>query len=276
MSSNFDGRACRVLRNGITELDIAGVLKPDGTRLFSSFEQFRRSALNDKEPDESPWNMAFCGLILGIFDFMRMNSAEISDTIKPIAVRRDSFIVLCRGHLMKVKFDESTEDQTANILVSPYLLIPSAVLSINELVLDRNEEIVGRPISDRAYYRRSMLLSGRIREVMSSLNTEYLQDIFHYSSEQEIMVEGTQQRGLGRRYEQLEHRLDKERMLLEEYKTKDQLGADYFTNAMLAILALLQVTAPFFDRSLWLVVSLASVVAIGAYSWRQLRRRRRL
>ena len=108
-----------VLRNGITELDIAGVLKPDGTRLFSSFEQFRRSALNDKEPDESPWNMAFCGLILGIFDFMRMNSAEISDTIKPIAVRRDSFIVLCRGHLMKVKFDESTEDQTANILVSP-------------------------------------------------------------------------------------------------------------------------------------------------------------
>ena len=276
VSSNFDGRACRVLRNGITELDIAGVLKPDGTRLFSSFEQFRRSALNDKEPDESPWNMAFCGLILGIFDFMRMNSAEISDTIKPIVVRRDSFIVLCRGHLMKVKFDESTEDQTANILVSPYLLIPSAVLSINELVLDRNEEIVGRPISDRTYYRRSMLLSGRIREVMSSLNTEYLQDIFHYRSEQEIMVEGTQQRGLGRRYEQLEHRLDKERMLLEEYKTKDQLGADYFTNAMLAILALLQVTAPFFDRSFWLVVSLASVVAIGAYSWRQLRRRRRL
>ena len=159
--------------------------------------------------------MAFCGLILGIFDFMRMNSAEISDTIKPIAVRRDSFIVLCRGHLMKVKFDESTEDQTANILVSPYLLIPSAVLSFNELVLDCNEEIVGRPISDRTYYRRSMLLSGRIREVMSSLNTEYLQDIFHYSSEQEIMVEGTQQRGLGRRYEQLEHRLDKERMLLE-------------------------------------------------------------
>ena len=277
VSANFDGRSCRVLRNGITELDLAGVTDMKGKPLFGSFEKFRKSALNDKEPDENPWNMAFCGLILGIFDFMRMNSAEISDTIKPIVVRRDSFIVLCRGHLMKVKFDEKSEDQTANILVSPYLLIPSAVLSMNELVLGRNEEIIAAPLADRnSYYRRSMLLSERIRSVMTSLNTEYLQDIFHYPSEQEIMEEGTRQRGLGRRFEQLENRLDKERMLMEEYKTKDQLGADYFTNAMLAILALLQVTAPFFDRTFWLVISLASVVAIGAYSFRQLRRRRKL
>ena len=277
VSSNFNGIPCRVLRNGITELDIAGIRDGNGRQLFASFEEFRKSALNDREPDESPWNKAFCGLLLGIFDFKRMNSAEISDTIKPIAVRRDSFIVICRGHLMKVKFDETSEDQTANILVSPYLLIPSAVLSINELVLDRNEKVTGRPLADRnSYYRRSMLLSERIRDVMTSLNTEYLQDIFHYRSEQEIMEEGTLQRGLSRRYEQLENRLDKERMLMEEYKTKDQLGADYFTNAMLAILALLQVTAPFFDRTFWLVISLASVVAIGAYSFRQLRRRRKL
>lgn len=277
VSSNFNGIPCRVLRNGITELDIAGIRDGNGRQLFASFEEFRKSALNDREPDESPWNKAFCGLLLGIFDFMRMNSAEISDTIKPIAVRRDSFIVICRGHLMKVKFDETSEDQTANILVSPYLLIPSAVLSINELVLDRNEKVSGRPLADRnSYYRRSMLLSERIRDVMTSLNTEYLQDIFHYRGEQEIMEEGTLQRGLSRRYEQLENRLDKERMLMEEYKTKDQLGADYFTNAMLAILALLQVTAPFFDRTFWLVISLASVVAIGAYSFRQLRRRRKL
>ena len=248
-------------------------------RVPRSLEAHRKaeSALNDREPDESPWNKAFCGLMLGIFDFMRMNSAEISDTIKPIAERRDSFIVICRGHLMKVKFDETSEDQTANILVSPYLLIPSAVLSINELVLDRNEKATGRPLTDgNSYYRRSMLLSERIRDVMTSLNTEYLQDIFHYRGEQEIMEEGTMQRGLSRRYRQLENRLDKERMLMEEYKTKDQLGADYFTNAMLAILALLQVTAPFFDRTFWLVISLASVVAICAYSFRQLRRRRRL
>ena len=277
VSSNFNGIPCRVLRNGITELDIAGIRDGNGRQLFASFEEFRKSALNDREPDESPWNKAFCGLLLGIFDFMRMNSAEISDTIKPIAVRRDSFIVICRGHLMKVKFDETSEDQTANILVSPYLLIPSAVLSINELVLDRNEKVTGRPLADRnSYYRRSMLLSERIRDVMTSLNTEYLQDIFHYRGEQEIMEEGTLQRGLSRRYEQLENRLDKERMLMEEYKTKDQLGADYFTNAMLAILALLQVTAPFFDRAFWLVISLVSVVAIGAYSFRQLRRRRKL
>ena len=277
VSANFDGIPCRVLRNGITELDIAGIRDVDGRQLFGSFEEFRKSALNDREPDESPWNKAFCGLMLGIFDFMRMNSAEISDTIKPIAERRDSFIVICRGHLMKVKFDETSEDQTANILVSPYLLIPSAVLSINELVLDRNEKATGRPLTDgNSYYRRSMLLSERIRDVMTSLNTEYLQDIFHYRGEQEIMEEGTMQRGLSRRYRQLENRLDKERMLMEEYKTKDQLGADYFTNAMLAILALLQVTAPFFDRTFWLVISLASVVAICAYSFRQLRRRRRL
>ena len=276
VSSNFGGRSCRVLRNGITELDLSEVRGLDGKRLFGSFEKFRRSALSE-EPDESPWNMAFCGLILGIFDFMRMNSAEISDTIKPIVLRRDLFIVLCRGHMMKVKYGERTEDQTANILVSPYLLIPSAVLSINELVLDRNERIMDEPVSPKdSYYQRSMQLSERIRGVMNSLNTEYLQEVFHYSSEQEIMEEGTRQRGLGRRFEQLENRLDKERMLIEEYKSKSQLGPDYFTNAMLAILALLQVTAPFFDKIFWLVLSLAFILAIGAYSWKQLRRRRKL
>ena len=277
VSDNFDGRPCRVLRNGITELDLAKVMDNEGRQLFRSFGEFRDSVILSRNPDESPWNMAFCGLILGIFDFMRMNSAEISDTVKPIAVRRDSFIVLCRGHLMKLKFDERSEDETANILISPYLLIPSAVLSINEIVLDRCEKVIGEPLPENeTYYRKSMLLSERIRSVMSSMNTEYLQDVFHYPSEQEIMDEGTRQRGLGRRYAQLEKRLDKERMLMEEYKGKDQLGPDYFTNAMLAILALLQVTAPLFGKTVWLILTFVFAGIIGALSFIQVRRRLKL
>lgn len=276
VSSDFGGRKCRLLHNGITEIDLAGVQDNTGELLFSSFEPFRASALSE-EPEESPWNMAFCGLVLGIFDFRRMNSAEISDTINPIVLKRDSFIVLCRGHLMKIKFGEKAEDKTANILISPYLLIPSATLSINELVLDRNERIISQPLPDKSsYYRRSMILSERIRCVMNSMNTEYLTNIFHYPSEQEIMEEGASQRGLTRRLGQMKYRLEKERMLMEEYKSKSRLGPDYFTNAMLAILALLQVTAPFFDKSLWLVLSLASIAAIGVYSWAQLNRRRKL
>lgn len=276
VSSNFGGRRCRVLRNGITELDLAKVQDNSGRQLFKSFSEFRDSVALSSNPDENPWNMAFCGLILGIFDFTRMNSAEISDTIKPFAMRRDSFIVLCRGHLMKLKFDERSEDETANILISPYLLIPSAVLSINEIVLDRCESVLDAPLPGNTYYRKSMLLSERIRSVMSSMNTEYLQDVFHYPSEKEIMDEGTGQRGLGRRYAQLEKRLDKERMLMEEYKSKDQLGPDYFTNAMLAILALLQVTAPLFGKTVWLILTFVFAGIIGALSFIQVRRRLKL
>ena len=178
---------------------------------------------------------------------------------------------------MKLKFDERSEDETANILISPYLLIPSAVLSINEIVLDRCEKVIGEPLPENeTYYRKSMLLSERIRSVMSSMNTEYLQDVFHYPSEQEIMDEGTRQRGLGRRYAQLEKRLDKERMLMEEYKGKDQLGPDYFTNAMLAILALLQVTAPLFGKTVWLILTFVFAGIIGALSFIQVRRRLKL
>lgn len=276
VSSDFNGRQCRLLHNGITEIDLAGVLDRSGKQLFDSFEHFRASAMSE-EPEESPWNMAFCGLVLGIFDFPRMNSAEISDTINPIVLKRDSFIVMCRGHLLKVKYGEKAEDITANILISPYLLIPSATLSINELILDRNEWTINQPLPDKtSYYRRSMALSERIRNVMTSMNTEYMTDIFHYPSELEIMEEGTRQRGLARRQEQIKNRLEKERMLMEEYKSKSQLGPDYFTNAMLAILALLQVTAPFFDTFLWPVLSMVSIAAIGIYSWIQLDRRRKL
>lgn len=63
---------------------------------------------------------------------------------------------------------------------------------------------------------------------------------------------------------------------MEEYKSKDQLGPDYFTNAMLAILALLQVTAPLFGKTVWLILTFVFAGIIGALSFIQVRRRLKL
>lgn len=94
---------------GATELELSSVRRGgDNARIFSDFDGFYKTVASSS-PEESLWNKTLCGILLGIFDFGRMNSAEIFDTIKPMVERKDSFMMLCRGHLAKVCFEQDKE-----------------------------------------------------------------------------------------------------------------------------------------------------------------------
>lgn len=211
---------------GVSQIDFDDLDKLTETEddFFSRFITDKKGKPEDKVT-ESLQNNLLCGLILGIFDYERMNAAEIIDTVRPIVVKKDSFMVLCRGHLMKI---EKECDLSSKIFIDPYTLIPSAVLAIDGVVLKQSEEMV-----DNNFKHALNPLSSKARRAEVLLNNEYLENIFQYPSEQEIIQTGFTQRNMTKRFENLIERID-------ILKHRERSSADIFVEFVLCALAVFE------------------------------------
>ncbi len=290
-------RECNAMGTGISELELSTM---EGPVDFHNMDEFRADILSDG-PQNNDWNKTLCGIVLGIFDFGRMNGPEIFDTIRPILERKNAFALLCRGHLVNVKMDLEPE-RVEHILMSPYLLIPGAALAFNEDIIVRNWEIIERvAYSERVFnqsvtekkekkqkrkiknellffdfYEQSNKLSKIIGDVSTSLTDEYLEDIFQYSSEKTILEAGSLQRGLAARKEDIMDKLAnyKEKVILYRDKYTDNM--DTIQNLLLFILAVMQVvTAIMHDYLLWSTTIFITVL-VCVYGMRQISRKRKM
>lgn len=264
----------RQVHTGVSEIEMSGLTDNSGRLLFRNFDEFNRSIAVSNHPEASDWNKAACGISVGIFDFERMNTQEIYDTIQPIVQRDDTFQVLSRGHLVKFCYkSEADYERVENILISPYLLIPSAALVFNELTLENNwKELNGLSDADNGHLqkliswtfsqqisRRSKILS----DVEHSLSTEYIKDIFQYPSETEIFRCGQKQRGLDSSYDDLQHRIGLERGNLEELKSKYRGSIDTLQNVLLLILAIMQIYTAVNSYKWLFFATVALTITIG-------------
>ena len=232
-------------RTGITELDLLDIKG----EAFEDFGQFRSDILSEG-PRESDWNKTLCGFFLGIFDYMRMNSGEIADTVQPFQKRRNYFMQVCRGNLIKVSCN-STDERISKILTSAYLIIPSVVLAYNQLVLSKNKEHLAKAVSGlhNDGHRRRMFssfdrfafLSGEVKDIEDSFTSCYVRDIFQYESEKLILSQGSEERGLSKDTKRLKEALALQKDRAEELKDKYTGGIDTIQNIILLILALLEV-----------------------------------
>jgi hypothetical protein len=186
-----------------------------------------------------------CGIILGIFDFERMDNEEIDDTIQHFLSSDSSFLVLCRGTFLKIsKADELMDLVSDTIIINPYLLIPSAVLSHNEFILSEAKTML-----DEALGKISKLKLHELEAIQTELNNkvnyQHLIDIFQYRSEQTIIEKGNQQRGLVNIHNNIALRLDE---LFKEIKVKQENRSnlsDAFLNAFLGLIAMVQLNSIF-------------------------------
>lgn len=216
------------LRLKITETDDVDCEKDSFDDFYSRFITDSKGKPEDKVK-KSMTNKLLCGLILGIFDYKRMDVAEIIDTVRPIVVKRDSFMTLCRGHL--IKFEEISEDEAemlSKILISPYILIPSAMLALNGLVLKQSEDMV-----DKAFKSALNPFSTKSGRAETLLNNEYIENLFQYPSEQEIIQTGCRQRNMTKRDKNL---IEKIGIL----KARDLSSSDIIIELVLAAIALFE------------------------------------
>ena len=280
------------LCTGITELDIFGLYKKEGlTKIFRETKDMSSfDALKGQIPSKTLWNKTMCGIALGIFDFERMNTAEIYDTLRLYVERPQSFVLFSRGHLFKIKGVTPGEDyeRVENILVSPYLLIPSCALAFNELLLNycrakleniRENERAFRKKSwwDRKYYDQSRKLLKVYDEVERYLSDFYLQDFFQYESERQIFGILSEQRGLAALRRLLDEQLEMIRNDADQHIQDYNRGTEMDQNMILLVLAILQVlTAIMHDKEWWILTSVSlALVAIFYISGRLVLRKNR-
>lgn len=291
---------CRATGTGVSELELSAL---EGPTNFHTMEEFRADILSDG-PTNNDWNKTLCGIVLGIFDFERMNGPEIYDTIRPILDRKYAFALLCRGHLVNVKMDLEPE-RVETILMSPYLLIPGAALAFNEDIIVRNWEIMNRISQEELsfkqtlsgsniktrheqskkikneifffdFYAQSNHIAHVVGDVSNSLTDEYMEDIFQYSSEQIILQEGSVQRGLTARKEDIMEKLSNYKEKVIVYRDKYTDNMDTIQNILLFILAVMQVvTAVMHDELLWTTTIIVTLLVCW-FGIRQIRRKRKM
>ena len=179
------------LESGIIQIE---TFELDSIQKFSFddfFAKFQNENIAEQKNDSiKQFSKVLCGIILGIFDFNRMDDDEIFDTIQPIVQSDSSFMVLCRGALFKIsEVDEIMESVSNRIIVNPYLLVPNMVLAFNEYVLKETKKEIDKFL-DPNQKTNSRELETCQRKVRNVLNVQYLRDIFQYPSEKEIVETG--------------------------------------------------------------------------------------
>jgi len=255
------------LHEGVSQFSITDILpvndedKPefDTKDFFTRFSKENQSSIN-----ACMLNKLLCGLILGIFDYHRMEKEEVIDTIRPIVEKNDSFMVLCRGHLMKLHNPDEEEEQTlSRVLISPYILIPSTALAINDATLDRCEELM-----ELAFRKKYQLISSYGERAEMRLNDDYLEGIFEYESEKEIIRKGRDERGMDRRYNKLIEKIS-------IYKNRKEQSSNVIVEAVLGIVAIFQIIEVMSGKigiSTSFALALTAFVSIEIYRWYKIRK----
>lgn len=157
----------KALKTGITEINKKKGISNHGT--VGNWITYRRNVL--------------CGILLGIFDFTRMSPVEADVTLRPIVEfpKVGMHYYASRGHLLRImerKKDE--EENLQNLLISPYLVIPSAALCYNEILLKDKANLLSRK-----GFRWSRIRG--VSPVKRALSADFLTDIFQYESEKHLL-----------------------------------------------------------------------------------------
>ncbi|MBN2396506.1 MAG: hypothetical protein JXC36_08640 [Candidatus Atribacteria bacterium] len=210
---------------------------------FKSFRNKKNSIIKDNSVKH--FSKALCGIILGIFDFNRMNDEEIFDTIQPIVESDSLFIILCRGSLLKISHnDEIMESVSNTIVISPYLLLPSMVLAFNENLLIEARMIIDNSLNQgrKIKLHEVNVCQSKVRNI---INQKYLADIFYYSTEKEIIKYGNCQRGIDQIYLNIQHKLLDLSELINIKKEERSNFSNAFLNAFLSFIAMVQLNSLF-------------------------------
>lgn len=198
-------------------------------------------ALNTKyNQDESYTDFlnVMCGFALGIFDFKRMGFDEVVDTLQLLKGDNSYLLFVNRGIMLNLCHDdEMFESVREHIGISPYLLIPNAVLNNNTYYLEATLKNLNA--IDFASETTSTLLVERKRAERALLKG-IVNNIFHYKTEKNLFEFCSAERNHSLMIQEIQANLDELQHLLDERKTKREDRSDLFMTLLLTVLSCLQ------------------------------------
>jgi hypothetical protein len=167
--------------------------------------------IRDREGGAEPSDavIAVGGLVQGLLDFEQIDADELADVFKDVEIEEELVSTFHKGTLLVVSASDrafSAEHVRLSIGVSPYLLVPHAVLLHNEWWLKNALDLLedaGKP----GRHKLGRLESAR-PDVSKTLSQRLVPNVFHYPEERALYDTGRTSRALDRREEAVQARLD--------------------------------------------------------------------
>jgi len=135
---------------------------------------------------------AVAGLLQGVLDFPYVDTAELEDVFKPIRVLEDSLIGVHKGTMLQLSLDDRPfRSAVTKIGISPYLILPHAVLLYNHYQLEHAGE-EARSVDDHNIPGDQ--LESAARAMRLALLGKFLPNVFHYPLETYLYDSGMESR----------------------------------------------------------------------------------
>jgi GNAT superfamily N-acetyltransferase len=156
----------------------------------------------------SPPVVAVGGLVQGLLDCAEIDADELADVFKEVELEDELVRAVHKGTLLVVSAADrafSVQSIQLSVGISPYLLVPHAVLLHNEWWL---WDAVRRLDESPGPGRRKLRRQERARaEVARTISERLVPNVFNYAEERNLYEMGRRSRGLHKRQRSVEGRL---------------------------------------------------------------------
>jgi hypothetical protein len=179
----------------------------DWNEIWKAVEEYVKPAGEDQLDETLKKRVtALGGIVAGVLDFEEIDPTELADVFGPHKRDTTSLIGIHKGTLLYVVDSDRSYDVVAkSIGVSPYLLLPQAVLLHNEAVLDcaaKRAKDLDECAAKRAKGMETENDPAALENCFTSMRKDLsLQEpnVFHYPRERWLFDEGERTRGLSAR-----------------------------------------------------------------------------
>lgn len=219
------------------------------------------------------------GVMVGIMDYEGCDLDEIADAFEPCIPIWRGIISLCRGILFCAQWENREMKAVGDkIGMSPYLVIPHAVLLHNHALIEESADILedGRPASGNPWSLEGM--DKALAEVDRKINYHLLANVFHYRTEKEIFERGMEQSGARQILGVIQQRYAEIKARADAIRKRKQLVATWVSSVALGLLAALTSHAIIddvfddlldsrFNKYEWGILAVAVAVFLGVSIW---------
>jgi hypothetical protein len=182
----------------------------DWSSLWRAFRSIQEepsadTAISESAPvcDIKKGILGVAGIFQGLLDFDYIDARELRDVFAQADLEVEALRGIHKGTLLEISsYDRAYDEAVSSTGISPYLIIPQAVLLHNEELLRRASESASKANSGKL-----KTLECARREMHRLLYRDYLPNLFHYPTERMLYEIGTNSRGLGILREALHLRL---------------------------------------------------------------------
>lgn len=240
------------LGSGILQIDTAEItMNQNNIELdWEEFYQLMNSSLGKENAylelnnkyDYDPMYQSFlnllCGFALGIFDFNRMGFDEVVDTLQLLKGDNGYLLFVNRGVMMNLCHeDEMFEAVIENIGISPYLLIPNAVLNNNTFYL---ESTLNNLKSIDFDLETNDTLQKMRKTADNALNSGVISNVFHYKTEKIIFDFCSTERNHFILEDKINANIEELQQILDDRKSTREDRSDLLMTLLLTVMSCLQ------------------------------------